>query len=87
MPASFRLASLTMKSWQESHPLSIPEKHADSAITAGPDLSPDGWKGKVDEARNIQPGNLKLEEDAAGGLGRHLGLFSTTLLMLVPLAS
>ena len=28
-------------------------------------------------------GELALEEDAAGGLGRHLGLFSTTFLMQV----
>jgi hypothetical protein len=29
----------------------------------------------------IQPGELSLEEAANGGLGRHLGLFSTTFLM------
>jgi hypothetical protein len=29
----------------------------------------------------IAPGELSFEEDTKGGLGRHLGLFSTTLLM------
>lgn len=32
-------------------------------------------------------GELALEESAAGGLGRHLGLFSTTFLMHVPHAA
>lgn len=31
----------------------------------------------------VQPGDLTLEQDTAGGLGRHLGLFSTTFLMYV----
>lgn len=31
--------------------------------------------------RVIEPGELTFEEDARGGMGRHLGLFSTTLLM------
>ena len=35
----------------------------------------------ADAHRAVQPGELTLEEDAAGGLGRHLGLFSTTFLM------
>ena len=29
----------------------------------------------------LQPGQLSLEESAHGGLGRHLGVVSTTLLM------
>jgi hypothetical protein len=29
----------------------------------------------------IAPGELSFEEGTSGGLGRHLGLFSTTLLM------
>jgi hypothetical protein len=29
----------------------------------------------------VAPGELSFEEDTSGGLGRHLGLFSTTLLM------
>lgn len=29
----------------------------------------------------LQPGELSFEEDTAGGLGRHLGLWSTTFLM------
>jgi hypothetical protein len=31
--------------------------------------------------RILEPGELTFEDDAKGGLGRHLGLFSTTLLM------
>lgn len=36
----------------------------------------------VADAEN-QPGELTFAEDTAGGMGRHLGLFSTTFLMLV----
>lgn len=38
---------------------------------------------EVDARRTPQPGDLTLEQDTAGGLGRHLGLFSTTFLMYV----
>ena len=31
--------------------------------------------------RVVHPGELTFEEDVAGGLGRHLGLVSTTFLM------
>lgn len=31
----------------------------------------------------VQPGELSLEQDTAGGLGRHFGLSSTTFLMVV----
>lgn len=34
-----------------------------------------------DADRKVAPGELSFEEDTAGGLGRHLGLFSTTFLM------
>lgn len=55
-----------------------------------------GWDGKNDVAVNgsatasnaepeadviIAPGELTFEEGTSGGLGRHLGLVSTTLLM------
>ena len=72
----------SMKSWQETASLRS-EKHVMSALKQGPEILPTGLEGKGDEASKIQPGTLNLEEDAAGGLGRHLGLFSTTLLMLV----
>lgn len=29
----------------------------------------------------LQPGELSFDEDTRGGMGRHLGLFSTTFLM------
>ena len=55
------------------------------------DAVDDGSNG-IDEAGEIQqdkdgigyglhPGELTLEEDVAGGLGRHLGVASTTFLM------
>ncbi|KAI0783783.1 amino acid transporter [Abortiporus biennis] len=37
---------------------------------------------KLDEDEGIRPGTLTLEEDAAGGMGRHLGVFSCTLLIV-----
>ncbi|KAI0685729.1 amino acid transporter [Cytidiella melzeri] len=36
----------------------------------------------IQEAEIASPGDLTLEEDAAGGLGRHLGVFSCTLLIV-----
>ena len=38
--------------------------------------------GVVDNDDQVQPGGLSLSEDAAGGLGRHLGLMSTTFLII-----
>ena len=38
---------------------------------------------EFDADHTVQPGELTLEQDAAGGLGRHLGLSSTTFLMYV----
>jgi len=59
-----------MSFWRKSHRLSISEKHLANGVTQGSGLV------------TVQPGYLNLKEDAAGGLGRHLGLFSTTFLML-----
>ena len=36
-----------------------------------------------DADRVVVPGEMSFEEVTAGGMGRHLGLFSTTLLMYV----
>lgn len=44
--------------------------------------SPVEEKGIVDNDDTLQPGALTLDEDAAGGLGRHLGLVSTTFLII-----
>ena len=38
---------------------------------------------EFDPDHSVQPGDLTLEQDTAGGLGRHLGLFSTTFLMYI----
>lgn len=42
-------------------------------------LPEDTKLGEMD--KSLQAGELTMEEDTAGGMGRHLGLFSTTLLM------
>ncbi|KAI0783753.1 amino acid transporter [Abortiporus biennis] len=36
----------------------------------------------LEQDEDIRPGTLTLEEDAAGGMGRHLGVFSCTLLIV-----
>ncbi|KAI9852358.1 MAG: hypothetical protein M1830_006800, partial [Pleopsidium flavum] len=69
--------SSTMNLSRKSHRLSILEKPSANAVTQESDLVPDGELTKPDAVR---PGSLSLKEDAAGGLGRHLGLFSTTFL-------
>ncbi|KAI0317437.1 high affinity methionine permease [Amylostereum chailletii] len=38
-------------------------------------------EGTVDD-RDVTPGGLSLDEDAAGGMGRHLGVFSCTMLII-----
>lgn len=44
--------------------------------------SRDGDEEKLPGAdRQLEPGELSFAEDTSGGLGRHLGLFSTTFLM------
>ncbi|KAG6329573.1 hypothetical protein ID866_9517, partial [Astraeus odoratus] len=40
------------------------------------------WNSDVIPTSEESPGGLSLEEDAAGGLGRHLGIFSCTLLIV-----
>ena len=66
-----------------SDPTPMTEKHAIMVLTQVTEVRSDGLERKDDEVPNIQLGNPDLEEDVAGGLGRHLGLFSTTLLMFV----
>jgi hypothetical protein len=40
-----------------------------------------GYVIEPEADRVLEPGELTFEEDTAGGMGRHLGLFSTTFLM------
>ncbi|KAG6329414.1 hypothetical protein ID866_9676, partial [Astraeus odoratus] len=40
------------------------------------------WSSAVIPVNEESPGGLSLEEDAAGGLGRHLGVFSCTMLIV-----
>jgi solute carrier family 7 (L-type amino acid transporter), member 9/15 len=37
----------------------------------------------TDNDSSLHPGELTFEEDTAGGMGRHLGVFSCTMLMFV----
>ncbi|KAK0543382.1 hypothetical protein OC846_006182, partial [Tilletia horrida] len=41
----------------------------------------DSSKGLTEADRGLQPGELTLEDATAGGQGRHLGVFSTTMLV------
>ncbi|KAF8266355.1 amino acid transporter [Lactarius quietus] len=57
-----------------------------------PDVAANGISQKVEDARvsvdgdepdfNISPGELTFEEDTAGGMGRHLGIFDCTMLIV-----
>ncbi|EKM57702.1 uncharacterized protein PHACADRAFT_192839 [Phanerochaete carnosa HHB-10118-sp] len=42
----------------------------------------EGFEGGAAEKNSIEVGDLTLDEDAAGGMGRHLGVFSCTLLIV-----
>lgn len=39
------------------------------------------YEGEPEADRIVEPGTLNFDEDTSGGLGRHLGLFSTTFLI------
>ncbi len=43
--------------------------------------SQDSEDENIRDKRLLEPGELSLADDTSGGLGRHLGLFSTTFLM------
>lgn len=55
------------------------EKTQELAIQPTPTNEGEGLNEKHD--LSIKAGELTLEEDTAGGMGRHLGVFSTTFLM------
>lgn len=59
------------------------EKSSAEEISGNNTALPHTEKAELDAVHTVQPGDLSLEEDTAGGLGRHLGLFSTTFLMCV----
>ncbi|CAH0054761.1 unnamed protein product [Clonostachys solani] len=69
----------------ESHKIQMDKDKADQgpeAIQSSDNhvLPEDTKLGDID--KSLQAGELTMEEDTAGGMGRHLGLFSTTLLIL-----
>ncbi|GBE88809.1 High-affinity methionine permease [Sparassis crispa] len=52
----------------------LPTKDSDDVVSI---------KGPVhDDNSDLNPGELTFEEDAAGGMGRHLGVFSCTMLII-----
>ena len=50
-------------------------------ITEGIDEAGELRQDKEDGSHALNPGELTFEDDVAGGLGRHLGVASTTFLM------
>lgn len=63
---------------QESPPFSTTEESTkEGGLTSGHN----GVDHEHAADKIVKPGELTFEEDTAGGLGRHLGLFSTTFLM------
>ncbi|GJE85364.1 amino acid transporter [Phanerochaete sordida] len=81
-----------MPSWSRFLPSREQDAAADAQKSPDPshagsekgfhDKDADSAEVVVQEAENISPGSLTLEEDAAGGMGRHLGVFSCTLLIV-----
>lgn len=75
------------------------QRKSDGAIVSSDDRIVDISNGKEtlevvnhvttepDADHLVAPGHLSFEEDTVGGLGRHLGLFSTTFLMFVDILS
>lgn len=73
-----------MAIWRKGPKLgTVFEERSPDEDTPGDDgvIPKHGQLAPADAHRTVQPGELTLEEDAAGGMGRHLGLFSTTFLM------
>jgi hypothetical protein len=59
----------------------INNKEATGVATAYDGTTHSGSGDEPEADKLVAPGELSFEEDTSGGLGRHLGLFSTTLLM------
>ncbi|KAI9820101.1 MAG: hypothetical protein M1832_003808 [Thelocarpon impressellum] len=66
-----------MAFWRKAYGAARP-KSSDGSGNGSSDKFPD----EQDAEGTLHPGRLTLEEDASGGLGRHLGLFSTTFLII-----
>lgn len=85
MPSLFDRFGLPRSSERSDGSSSADHFHADaktevvtSSREGGAGIGPDG-EPLADQL--VAPGELTFEEDTAGGLGRHLGLFTTTFLM------
>ena len=68
-----------MSFWRKGKSLIIRETVKDGSN--GIDDAGETQQEKEGVSHALHPGELSLEEDIAGGLGRHLGVASTTFLM------
>ena len=68
-----------MSFWRKSKSLIIQDTAEDGSN--GIDDAGEIQQDKEGVSHRLHPGALTLEEDIAGGLGRHLGVTSTTFLM------
>ena len=66
-------------SLEENDGISTPEKSSRSVRVE--DIGIPAVDKSLQAGVTLQAGELTLEESSAGGIGRHLGLVSTTLLM------
>ena len=75
--------AIKMAFWRKGLKLGtvIEERSPADDISGDDGIIRDEGQLAVDADHAVQPGELSLEEDTAGGMGRHLGLFSTTFLM------
>ncbi|KAF6220071.1 hypothetical protein HO133_003202 [Letharia lupina] len=70
--------------WRKGLTLGLSSDEKSPVVGSSSDdaTSADVQRLEFDARRTPQPGDLTLEQDTAGGLGRHLGLFSTTFLII-----
>ena len=68
-----------MSFWRKGKSLIIQDTVEDGSY--GIDDAGETQQEKEGVSHGLHPGELSLEEDVAGGLGRHLGVTSTTFLM------
>lgn len=68
-----------MAFWRKGKSLIIQDTVEDGSN--GIDDAGETQQEKEGVSHGLHPGELSLEEDVAGGLGRHLGVTSTTFLM------
>ena len=68
-----------MSFWNKGKTL-IQQDKVDKGVNGIDEAGEEQQEGSV-VAHQLHPGELSFEDDVAGGLGRHLGVTSTTFLM------